>query len=212
MGGVANRPSCASFAASGIHVAKQLWSFVECGSGTDDDDDDDSSSSSSSSSASSSSHAASSTKKAEILAAVASSSSASKTSASATSTSTSPYASMTKCTHNQQWSYQRRTDATVADICAEKIKKFEARHPELKADFRRMSKRDQHRHTALVNNIVRRSEKYYCIIAQDHLDDMETRVITGKNKSTYGDYTSLALAAYDSSSVTDAMRWTVTEA
>lgn len=74
-----------------------------------------------------------------------------------------------------------------------------------------MSKRAQHQHHARVAEIERRSEKYYCIVAQDHLDDMESRAISGKNKETWGDYTSLALSAYDSASVTDAQRWIVTK-
>ncbi len=75
-----------------------------------------------------------------------------------------------------------------------------------------MSKRDRHRHRARADGLVRRSEQYYCNVAQDHLDDMTARAITGVNKVTYGDYTSLALADYDSANVTDSQRWILTEA
>jgi len=165
-----------------------LWSFVECGS----------------SSATSSSGTE--------LAAVDASSSSSSTTKTATSTSSAASSTFTKCDKDQQWAYQQRCDPVVASVCADKIAKFEKRHPELKADFRRMSKRAQHQHLVRAGELAKRSEKYYCIVAQDHIDDMEARAIAGVDKTTFGDYTSLKLTTYDKSSVDDSQRWILTQA
>ena len=159
---------------TGIHVAKQLWSFVECGAGS-----------------------ASATRIAK-----------------AEEAATQSAAAVAKCDNSEAWVYEHRDDKDVSSACASKLKDYEARHPELASRARRMSKRAHRRHGARAASsaLAKRTEKQYCIVAQDHLRDMQARAITGKNKGTWADYTSLTLADYDSSSVTDAQRWTITQA
>ncbi len=123
-------------------------------------------------------------------------------------------AAAAKCDNSEQWVYEHRADKEVASACADKLASYEKRHPELATRSRRLSKKALHHHNIRADSVAltKRGEKQYCIVAQDHLGDMQARAITGKNKVTWADYTSLTLNDYDSSSVTDAQRWTVTRA
>lgn len=160
---------------TGIHVAKQLWSFIECSKG----------------------------------------STATKKIAVAEVAATQSAAAMAKCDNSEQWVYEHRSDKEVASACADKLKNYESRHPELASRARRMAKRAvRHHHdlAARTHSLATRSEKEYCIVAQDHLGDMSARAIAGKAFNSWNEYTSLRLTDYDSSSVTDEQRWVVTRA
>ena len=96
----------------------------------------------------------------------------------------------------------------------------ETPHPECKDDLidywrqvwakrRRLARRS--RHQSLRRRMLEtRGQTVYTIITADHLYDMTTKALTGSSMSTYGGYTSTALADWDEED--PSQQWTVSKA
>ncbi|BGP19465.1 hypothetical protein JCM10213v2_007560 [Rhodosporidiobolus nylandii] len=217
----------ASDGTDSLEVAKQFWHAIPCSSSSSSDSSSPSSDSSSSSSDSSSS---SSSSNVQLNAKVASSGSkaastadfqsANSGDATTTTTSSAPAASQS-VDPNNRWTWVCRHPAWWLARHPDYV--WEAGHVECQNELMdyynslgRMHKRSRHSKREHLgfgenpNKLSKRADATYCIVAVDHITDMDTRALTAESIDTAGGYSSLKLANLNQED--DAMHWRITKA